>query len=130
MPDRLDELRRQRALVHEHLVWLEREIAAETAKTPSTEAPTKAIAPASAPTLGAVPSISPAARPVTPISTPRRAPEAPAVPADPDALLQQYRVEPNNLRRDVRTGCFIYMAVAFALLLVAIAILYGTLSRR
>ena len=48
MPDRLAELRRQRALVQEHLAWLEREIAA-TEKTPSATRPADAPLTAAAP---------------------------------------------------------------------------------
>lgn len=128
MPDRLSELARQRALVSEHLAWLDREIAEETVKRlASGEA-----APSS-------PSLTPAAPvvvqpPPPPVSIPSTAsvePAAAGTPAsaiEPDQLIEQYRVEPSTVKSDVRKGCLLYFVGAFAVLGIVIAILYFTIG--
>lgn len=84
--DRLDELRRQRAIVQQHLAWIESEIAAAGGEisAPKTAAP-------SAPSLAAKP---------------------PATPAD--ALLEQYAAEEQTSPGKVKLGCWIAFVVLFA----------------
>lgn len=119
MSDRLNELRRQRALVAEQLAWLDREISAAAGAPPA--AP---VAPA--------PVTTPAA-PVTPRPEPVSAPTPPAtvdpevstaVAADADSLLDEYRVAPEELKTDVKKGCFLYFFAALALLALVVIGLY------
>lgn len=117
--DRLAELLRQRALLQDHLAWLNREIA-------DASAPVNPSAPsATLPT----PALEPAAR--------ERSPQEPRLPAPssapglaPDAILDEYRVAPDRLRTDVRKGCFLYFAAAFAVLGLCVLVMYYALSRR
>jgi hypothetical protein len=118
MPDRLEELRRQRTLVQQHLDWLDREIA-NTAPPPSAPAQ-------SAPQFDPVPKA--AAMPAAAIRS-AAAPLAPATP-DPDSILAQYRTEPTSLKSDVRQGCLLYFVAALALLALGVLALYYLLSRR
>lgn len=91
MSDRLAELRRQRALVQQHLAWLDAEIAAAE-KFP---APAVASAPASAATAGVG--------------------EAPAIPpADTEALLARYAEEERTKPGQVKLGCWIAFLILFA----------------
>ena len=103
MSDRLHELLRQKSLLTEQLSWLEKEIGAEKARL-SGNRPASTVAP----------SISPP----TPLA-PR--PEAPsAAENDADAILEQYRHNPGEIRRGTRKevvrGCLIYLALGLALL--------------
>ena len=94
--DRLQELRRQRALVQQHLAWLDAEIAAAT---PSTALPTEGTA---------------AADP---------APADPALPATPEEAeaLAQARAEAANAPAAAKRGCWVVFAGAFLLLFASIA---------
>jgi hypothetical protein len=109
MPDRLAELRRQRALVQEHLAWLDREIAA------------------------AAPPAPPAA-PMPPAPASGAAPAAPPPPAagaaDVDEIVAHYRSAPGAVREDVRKGCLLYFALALAVFAAGVAILYFTIGPR
>lgn len=110
MSDRLPELLRQRALLQEHLAWLDREIAvAREGRSPAGEPfPDSTASAASAPTTAtALPSGTPA-------------PSA-AGGASPDAILDRYRADPGLIRREVRRGCLLYLSAALALLAVALA---------
>ncbi len=101
MPDRLDELRRQRALVQEQLAWLEREIAA----------------------LAASPESPPSSTPVAPVDTPREIRSVAAAQAVPD--FREYEPDPAAARQEARRGCLLYAAAAFVLLaLLAFGILF------
>ncbi|MBL9186417.1 MAG: hypothetical protein JNK23_02970 [Opitutaceae bacterium] len=106
MPDRLDELRRQRALVQEHLAWLEREITATEGKA----APNK-------PTVA------------TPLPAMRAATQASA-PLDTrvEDVLAHYRKEPATVKQDVRKGCLIYFALALFAVAAVVALFYFTLG--
>ncbi len=125
MSDRLQELRRQRALIQEHLAWLDREIAAASGQP--------VVAPAPTPVPPPVASVAPAF--VTPVVAPIPV-VAPAIPADPiapevaaaaDAILDEYRVAPDNLKTDVKKGCFLYLLAAFGLLALGVIGLYYAL---
>jgi hypothetical protein len=91
MSDRLAELQRQRALLQDHLAWLDREIAAESGR-------------------GRPP--AQVARPAPFVAPAMQVPVSPS-PADSEAILSQYRQEPGTLKQDVRKGCFLYFALAF-----------------
>jgi hypothetical protein len=101
---RLDVLRRQRALVQQNLAWLDREIAAEQAQTPS-----------------ATP-LNPAATPD--LTRPALPPTAAIADADADAIIEHYRSGEPNLKADVRRGCLLYATGAFVLLIVVVLGLY------
>jgi hypothetical protein len=106
MSDRPAELRRQRALIAEHLAWLDREIARATpAASPAPDSP--------APTTPPLPS-APA-----PLPPP---PELKNLEAD--AILDRYRTEERSLKDDVRKGCFLYCAAAVVLLALGVAAIY------
>lgn len=108
MQDRLAELRRQRALVAEHLVWLDREIADAEGKP----------APAPLPALTPSPALSAAAEIVA--KTPGPAPAVPPVARDqPDAALLP-EPQPADIKNDVRRGCLLYFALA------SVAVVAGT----
>ena len=130
MADRLSELARQRALLSEHLAWLDREIADETVKrliptqpsVPSTSAP---VASATAPTAPPVKTT-----PVAPSPSESAATGASSSPGADDGreILEQYRVTPTSVKQDVRKGCLLYFAAAFLLLGLVVAILYITIG--
>lgn len=115
MPDRLAELRRQRALVQEHLAWLEREIAA-------TESAGGKIAAEVRPAIPASPLPRPSASPA-PITPP-----SPPSDASIDKLLEQYRSAPGSVKQDVRKGCLLYFALALAVFAASVAVLYFLLG--
>lgn len=121
MSDRLAELVRQRALVQEHLAWLNREIAhaADLAKaTSATGAAPAALPP---PGTSAVP---------PPAATATRAPTPPAVQAvDADEIIARYQTSPVNVKQDVRKGCLLYFSAALVLLGLVVTVLYFALRR-
>jgi hypothetical protein len=122
MPQRLAELRRQRALVQQHLDWLDREIArsapAESdtprAETPLPREPAPA-APMALPAAGA--SVSPPV-PASPPAT------------EADAILDRYRPSAGSLQSDVRKGCLLYFTVAMVLFGLGVVALYFLLRTR
>lgn len=130
MPDRLVELHRQRALLQEHLAWLEREIAAESdqsdAATVQPPASTAIQAPAPFAPLATT---SPLAGP-TAAATARRVDRSTSPTSDADVIIEQYRASPGSLQSDVRKGCFLYFAAAFVLLGVGVVALYFLISSR
>ena len=100
MPDRLQELLRQKALLSEHAAWLEREIALEQARVSG--APPAAAAETPAPVTG-----------------------PPAAIADgTDALQDQFRREPKAIRREVTRGCLFYFLGFMVLLGMGVAAIY------
>ena len=124
MRERLTELVRQRALVSEHLAWLDREIASVHATLSSSTSgsyiapPQAATAPSSErhspllPTAGATPTTG--SRSVSPVA--------------PEELIEQYRVSPATVKQDVRKGCLLYFTAAFVVLGIVVAILYFTIG--
>lgn len=120
--DRLAELHRQRALLREHLAWLDREIAEASPRGDLPAPPLPPAAPASPP-AGVLPT------PPAPVKAESAATVSPAALA-PEAILDEYRVAPDTLRTDVRKGCFLYFVGAFAVLAVCVMVLYYALSRR
>lgn len=93
MSDRLPELRRQRALIQQHLEWLDREIAAAQSG-PEPTPPASTVAPAATPTPRPTP---------TPISTDLPATEFAAQP------------DPASAARQAKQGCFLYLIVALVI---------------
>jgi hypothetical protein len=120
MADRLAELLRQRALLQEHVAWLDREIAAasnQPAPVASVSAAAQPVPAPFVPTPAALP--SPAALATVPTSAVTT--EATALGED---ILEQYRVPAQTLQTDVRKGCLLYFFAGLALLAAGIAILY------
>ncbi len=113
MSDRLNELRRQRALLQEHLAWLDREIAAaegRAARPGPPPAPANA-APAAGPLEAAqgLPARgSPAADPTQGAEKP-----SPVGDADADALIAQFGYDPKSSQAGVKRGCWIAFLGAF-----------------
>ncbi len=106
MSDRLDEFRRQRGLLREHLSWLDREIAALEGKAAPPDAP-----------------------PAPPGLPPPLEARAPAAYADAEAILAEYRQPPVSIQKQARIGCLIYFAVAVAILALVITALYVAVKR-
>jgi hypothetical protein len=142
MSDRLAELRRQRALVQQHVEWLDREIAAETARLNPAQAGAKiaAVVAAAAPAVATTPAVMPSAVAAPIAKTLASNPSlhstppvnVPEVAADPEAerILDEFRTTPGSLHQDVRKGCFLYFAAALALLAAIVALLYFTLPHK
>lgn len=121
VPDRLNELLRQRALLEEHLAWLEREIATASARkdhpapaAPQVSATAEAAAAVPAPT---VPSPI-AAVTVIPSSSSR-------APIDADALLQRYGQDARTSPADLKKGCWMAFSVVLAAVVAAALAVYG-----
>jgi hypothetical protein len=134
MSDRLRELLRQRALLQEHVEWLDREIAAvrssasagpesrveESASPVAVTAATRfASVGAPAPTSDAETAQGAFAE-VSATPTAAIPPEVAAA----DAIIEEYRVPPETLRTDVRKGCLLYFFTALGLLALAVVALY------
>ncbi len=99
MSDRLNELRRLRALAQEQVAWFDREIARESGGA----------TPAAAP----LPTAAPAPAPVVPPAAPRMGSVS---PLDAEKLIERYREKGRPVKDEVRRGCFMYFFAAFAIL--------------
>jgi hypothetical protein len=149
-PDRLSQLLRQRALLHEHLAWLDREIAeASSGVSTPPPAPTPIARAAQQPLVIPAPAVPPSptilspqpVRPAAPyvagqaaqiLATTAGAPpvaSSPAVEAAADEILDQYRVAPDSMKTDVKKGCFLYFFGALALVAVGVVVLYFIFER-
>jgi hypothetical protein len=126
MADRLQELLQQRALIKEHLEWLDAEIAASSGRPPPTTslplAPTRSAIPArneSSPTQIPLPPAKPVlAVPVSP--TP-----VPAIPDDADALIAQLAAQEKQEAVPSKSGCWlVFSALIFVILAGLIAAWY------
>ncbi len=103
MSDRSDELRRQRALLTEHLAWLDREIAAEGG------------IPRTAPLADAAP---------PPIAGPAFRPAPPVEARDADAILAEYSKPVASIASQTKRGCVLYFLAALALLAALVTGIY------
>ncbi|MBC8011546.1 MAG: hypothetical protein H7067_15785 [Burkholderiales bacterium] len=102
-PDRLDALRRQRALVAQHLAWLDSEIAAVSPAPASATPPAPLIVAPPTPTLTATP-------------PPEPAPEVLAVAnARADEIIAQYSTEDRFDPKSARKGCILLASAVFLL---------------
>lgn len=111
-PDRLAELRRQRALVAQHLAWIDAELtAAGAGQPPSSSASPGAAAPAPAP----VPATTTLAAEASP---------SPAVDLDPslvlantraDEIIEKYRATEALDPRAAKRGCLVLFGAIFIL---------------
>lgn len=111
MQDRLEELRRQRALIADHLAWMDREIGALSASgaNPATDPDGPAASPAGSPR----PTVS---GPIAPPKTDAAPAETPAAPTVPET-------NPGDIKDDVRRGCFLYFGLASLLVIIVGALL-------
>lgn len=130
MSDRLAELRRQRALIQEHLAWLEREIGAAEKGVGATPLAT----PISASIPLKIEPVSVEPRPTPALTAPQALPTLVRPSAVPkaearDATLGQYRVSSAAVKDDVRKGCLMYFAGALVLLTLAVAALWFIFRR-
>ncbi|HET7535858.1 MAG TPA: hypothetical protein VFJ90_05345, partial [Candidatus Didemnitutus sp.] len=116
MSDRLNELQRQRALIQEHLAWLDRQIAAEAGRQPT--APSIS----SSPTVPVAPAASAAPSGDTLVGTISRLSASPFTEAE--KIMAQYRAEPNSTKNDVRKGCIIYFALASLVVILTVVAVY------
>jgi hypothetical protein len=107
--DRLDEYRRQRALLREHLEWLDRQIAA--------------IEGASAPASPRPPEPDPEPGPPPPMLSSRPS------DLDAEAILSQYRQPAGTLQNDARRGCLLFFALGLGLTALAVVVLYLLVRR-
>lgn len=109
MPDRLQDLQRQKALVQEQLAWLDREIAAIEKKKVSVLPPEPAaimmpVTPAKSAAIGSV--------------------DAAAAERAAEEILAQYQQESQSLQKNVKRGCFLYLFAAIGLLILGVCVLY------
>ncbi len=104
MPDRLDALRHQRALVAEQLAWIDQEIAVLSPRAP-------------VPRPGVVAPLVSAAAPQSPAAG--LGASAATLPDFPD-----YQADPARLQSSTRRGCLLYTALGLLLLLVAALAIY------
>jgi len=108
MTPRMEQLKRQRALLHEHLRWLESEIAAET----SAVLTVRPAAAAPAPSIAPQPTTAPDHADLATAS----APNAPAAEV-PEADVR-------GIHSEVRSGCLLYFAIAFVALAAVVGFIY------
>ena len=71
--------------------------------------------------------------PVAPRPVPVAMPTASAIPdavgGDSDALLEEFRIAPDELKTDVKKGCLLYFFAALALVALGIVALYFFFNR-
>lgn len=128
MSDRLNELRRQRALVQQHLDWLDDEIAsASGASAPTTPRP---LSPPPSGYLASQAAAIARSAPVPTASVSAPSDDNPVVSATADAILAEYRVAPDSLKTDIRKGCLLYFFGALVLVAAGVTALYFLLSKR
>jgi hypothetical protein len=122
MADRLQELLQQRALIKEHLAWLESEIAAASGGRPASSfAPEPTLQPRVEPAL-ARPAIAPSAllRSSAPIGVKT------AADAEADALLAKFAEEERQtVAPPDKKGCWVLFSTLLAIsTLIAVALIY------
>jgi hypothetical protein len=122
MPDRLNELLRQRALIQEHLSWLDRQIIAES----------DGISPLSPPSTSPGPSEG-GKQPLvtTPLPfAPAGLPGSPPSDHEGDAILEDYKKDSHRQQSDIKRGCFLYFLGALAFVSLVVFLFYFFYSRR
>ena len=101
MSDRLQKLLRQRALINEHLAWLDREIAGSEGVPPlppPADRPLQTVVPATAPTSNAT--------------------------KEAERILGQFQKNAQVVRTDARRGCLLIFSIAMGLLALAVIVGY------
>lgn len=125
MSNRLPELLRQRALLQEHLAWLDREIAAEQGSA----APAPVPSPLPFSTAGtSLRDVRPST-PTTNLTSAATPPPLPQLPADVEKIVAQYRRDPGSLTQDTRRGCLIIFWIGLAATLLICGLVYWLYGR-
>jgi hypothetical protein len=106
--DRLEAFQRQRALLREHIAWLDREIAALE---------------------GTAPPFAPTAPPYAPAAPPPLAAANPLVETEAEAILAEYRQPSVSIQKRAKLGCLIYFLIALAVMAAAVAVLFVMVKR-
>jgi hypothetical protein len=122
MSKRLPELLRQRALLQEHLAWLEREIAHEQGvpvAKPVVLAPLQTSSAATPPAL-------PAAVIADKTGAP---PPANELDATAEKIIGQYQQDLGALSQDTRKGCLVFFGIALGVTLLVATIAYALYAR-
>ena len=101
MSDRLEAFQRQRALLREHIAWLDREIAALEGTAP----------------------------PYAPAAPPPLAAANPLVETEAEAILAEYRQPSVSIQKRAKLGCLIYFLIALAVMAAAVAVLFVMVKR-
>jgi hypothetical protein len=109
MSDRLTELQRQRALIQEHLAWLDHEIATAQGKPMPAPVATRQSAPAN----GA--------------QSPSKLPAANG--PDVEKIISQYQKDPNALTTDTKRGCLMAFGLAMGVIALAAFMAYWLYAR-
>lgn len=104
MSDRLEEIRRQRDLLREHLARLDREIAGLEGKAP----PPPSAAPAASP--------APSAR-------------TGLIESEAEAILARFRQPAVSIHKRTKLGCLLYFAAALVVMALCVAVLYVLVKR-
>lgn len=122
MPDRLEILRHQRALVQQQLGWLDQEIAAaEAAQGLAKAAPSLATSPGAPVSPAAPATLLPS--PTTPSPLASVAPDESQLSiASPDPA--DFESDKVDVQAAARRGCLLYTVIAFALMFAALVIIY------
>ena len=106
MTDRLQKLLRQRALLQEHIAWLDHEISE----------------------LQDVPALPASARPPAPVAAKTQPPSS--VPSDEvEKILSQFQSKPSDVQTDTRRGCLLMSSIGMGIFLLALAVAYYFYTR-
>ncbi|RRJ95789.1 hypothetical protein Ga0100231_017425 [Opitutaceae bacterium TAV4] len=116
MFDRLQQLRRQKTILEEHLAWLDHEIAEAEGDSP----------PATIPTISTLPSAPGTTTTHTHHAT-LGEPEAPATTkamARAEEIITQHKIAQASAPDDIRRGCLLLVVLGFTLLAIAFLLLW------
>jgi hypothetical protein len=123
-PDRLAELRRQRALVAQHLAWIDAELTAAGAGKPPAAAERPAAASTELSGLEGLPNPAAPAAPVEPEAAQAADPVLALANARADEIIEKYRatdaLDPNVAKR----GCLVLFVAFFVLGVLALLAIY------
>ena len=122
MPDRLNELLRQRALIQEHLSWLDRQIITESDGISPLASRSTTSGQSAAGKQLLVSTLLP--------FTPAGLPDPAQSNHEADAILADYKKDPQRQQTDVKRGCFLYFLGALAFVSLVVFLFYFFYSRR
>jgi hypothetical protein len=121
MSDRLKELQRHRAMLQEHLAWLDREIAALGEAKPSGLPPAEGVS---------RPYMPPPPAPVPVAPLPPSSPVLPSLTAQlasakaAEEIMAQYQTDSMSVQSKTRLGCFLYFFLALGMVGLVVLIFY------
>lgn len=123
---RLEELRRQRALLREHLEWIENEITAATEASPAAPPAATPDASPAAPAPSPLPSPPPPLphAPTPPPQLPPPAPLHPEAARAADEIIARYQAEGATRPEDIKRSCLLMFAAAFLLFALGVTFVY------